>query len=213
MVDTTGGHPRVRHTQADGAVLIVDAAVRVLVRDGLDGLSVRRVASEAEVSIGAVQHHYPTKNALLVASSERVTAQFMARAEALSRQAFAEEGAFAAFIVFCELLANAAPLRGETGDDTTASIVWLWYAAKATRPGPVADAFTAGWSRTEDYLAGVIADLFPSLDPTDEAGHLLAALDGIAVARAAEPHRMPLARARMLVRRHLDYLSAASARP
>lgn len=198
---------RVRRTRAAGALTIVDAAVRVLARDGLDGLSVRRVASEAEVSIGAVQHHYATKDALLVAAYERVTEQFRERAHALARQAVAEEGAFAGFVAFCELLANASPRPGGTGDDTTASIVWLWFAAKATRPGPVAAAFAAAWSRTEEHLAGAIADLYPALDPADEAAHLLAVLDGIAVARAAEPRRMPLDRARMLVRRHLDHLS------
>lgn len=181
--------------------------MRVLVRDGLDGLSVRKVASEAGLSIGAVQHHYATKNALLVASSEHVAEQFTARADALARRALAEDGAFAAFVAFCELLANSSPAPEGTGDDTTASIVWLWYAAKATRPGPVADAFAAAWSRTEEHLAVVIADLYPALDPADEAAHLLAVLDGIAVARAAEPQRMPLARARMLVRRHVDCLS------
>lgn len=190
-----------------GARVIVDATVRVLVRDGLDGLSVRKVASEARVSVGAVQHHYATKETLLVAASERVTAQFMERAEEVSRRAFDADGALAAFIAFCELLANASPMPHGTGDDVTASIVWLWYAAKATQPGAVADAFAGSWSRTEEYLAGAIADLFPALDPADEAAHLLALLDGIAVARAAEPRRMPLLRAQMLVRRHVDFLS------
>ncbi|MEO5309947.1 TetR/AcrR family transcriptional regulator [Corynebacterium sp. c3Ub_189] len=207
MVDASSDRRRVRRAQAVGAQLVVDAAVHVLVRDGLDGLSVRKVASEAGVSIGAVQHHYATKNALLVAASEYVTEQFTARADALTHRALVEGGTFAAFVAFCELLANASPPPEGTGDDTTASTVWLWYAAKATRPGPVADAFAVAWSRTEEHLADVIAELYPTLNPVDKASHLLAVLDGIAVARAAEPQRMPLARARMLVRRHLDCLS------
>lgn len=48
---------------------------------------------------------------------------------------------------------------------------------------------------TENYLRGLIADLFPHLDATEEAGHLLAVLDGLAIARAAEPVRMPHVRA------------------
>ncbi|GAA2188743.1 hypothetical protein GCM10009786_18980 [Leucobacter alluvii] len=176
-------------------------------RDGLDGLSVRKVALEAHVSVGAIQHHYATKDALLVASAEHITSQFMRRAEEVSQQAFAREGGFAAFAAFCELLANASPTESSSGDDVTPSIVWLWYAAKATQPGFVADTFARFWSGTEEYLMGAIIELFPSLDAADEAAHLLAVLDGIAIARAAEPGRMSLSRAQMLVRRHLDCLS------
>lgn len=190
---------------------VLDAAVRVLVRDGLDGLSVRRVATEAGVSIGAVQHHYATKDALLVAAADHVTAQFQARADGLTRRTLAHEGPVAAFLAFCQLLANADPSpdpRTETaGGDTAASIVWLWYAAKATQRGTVADAFAAGWSQTEHYLHGLIAELFPHLDAGEEAGYLLAVLDGLAVARAAEPDRMPAARASSIIRRHITRLA------
>lgn len=193
--------------QSHGARPILDAVVRVLVRDGLDGLSVRRVAAEAGVSIGAVQHHFATKDALLVAAADHVTTRFRMRAEELTRHAHAEGGPMAAFLAFCQLLANAEhPTEGV--DDTDASVVWLWYAAKATRPGPVARAFTAGWSQTEAYLQARIAELYPHRDATQEAGHLLAVLDGLAVARAAEPDRMVATRARSIVRRHLAQLAA-----
>jgi len=188
---------------------VLDAAVRVLVAEGLDTLSVRRVATEAGVSIGAVQHHFATKDALLVAAAQHVTDQFKARAEALTGRALAEQGPLAAFLVFCRLVANAEQSPQGNGDDTAASIVWLWFAAKATRPGAVADAFTTGWSQTENYLQGLLAELFPHRDATAEAGHLLALLDGLAVARAAEPDRMPAVRADGIIRRHIDHLATA----
>lgn len=52
---TTAAHDHNPAHAARGAQLVMDAVVRVLVRDGLDGLSVRRVAAEAGISIGAVQ--------------------------------------------------------------------------------------------------------------------------------------------------------------
>lgn len=194
---------------ASGAQLILEAVVRVLVHDGLDGLSVRRVAAEAGVSIGAVQHHFPTKDSLLVAAADHVSTQFQWRADDVTRRALAEQGPTAAFLAFCQLLANAAPGGDQEAEDTAASIVWLWYAAKATQRGVVGDAFTTGWSQTEDYLRGVIAALFPHLDASEEAGHLLAVLDGLAIARAAEPERMPHARAAAIVRRHFEHLTGA----
>lgn len=195
-----------------GAQRVLDAAVAVLVRDGLDGLSVRRVASEAGVSIGAVQHHYATKDALLMAAADHITNRFQVRAADLTRRALANEGPVPAFLAFCQLLANAVPdsdprTAGEA-EDTTASIVWMWFVAKATQPGAVADAFATGWSQTEQHLRGLIAELFPHRHATEEAGYLLAVLDGLAVARAAEPDRMPAARASSIIRRHLAHLAA-----
>ncbi|WP_020384714.1 TetR/AcrR family transcriptional regulator, partial [Corynebacterium doosanense] len=146
---TTAAHDHNPAHAARGAQLVMDAVVRVLVRDGLDGLSVRRVAAEAGISIGAVQHHFATKDALLVAAAEHVTTQFKSRADELTRRALAEEGPTAAFLVFCQLLANAVQGSDEETEDTAASIIWLWYAAKATQRGVVADAFTTGWSQTE----------------------------------------------------------------
>lgn len=207
MVDGTGEGSRVRRSRAAGALAVVDAAVNVLVREGLDGLSVRKVAAEAGISVGAVQHHYASKTDLLVASAEHVTTQFTALAETLTQQALEKQGPEMALAAFCELLANASPEPEGTGDDTTATIIWLWYAAKATRPGAVAEAFAVFWSRTEEYLADAIARIYPVLDATEEAAYLLAVLDGIAVARASEPQRMPFPRARKLVHRHLRFLS------
>lgn len=194
------------------AQLVMDAVVQVLVHDGLDGLSVRRVAAEAGVSIGAVQYHFATKDALLVAAADHVTTQFQSRADELTRRVLVEEGRNNAFVAFCQLLANAAPVPvpDEEDEDTAASIVWLWYAAKATQRGIVADAFAAGWAQTENYLRSHIADLFPHLHATEEAGYLLAVLDGLAIARASEPERMPRSRAAGIVRRHFAHLGGRS---
>ncbi len=186
-----------------GERLVMDAVVRVLVRDGLDGLSVRRVATEAGVSIGAVQHHFRTKDALLVAAADHVTTQFKTRAEQRTREAMDQQGATAAFLAFCLLLANAAD------DDVAPSVVWLWYAAKATQQGPVAHAFATGWSETEQFLRRWIEKLFPDREADLEAAHLLAVLDGLAIARAAEPARMPAARADGIVRRHVAQLATS----
>lgn len=192
--------------EGSGAQLVLRAAVRVLVRDGLDGLSVRRVATEADFSIGAVQHHFPTKDALLVAAAEHITSQFKTRATSLTRRVLDEEGPVPAFIAFCQLLANAAPSPHGDAEDATASIIWLWFAAKSTQGGAVADAFAAGWAQTESYLTTLISELFPSVDARQEAAHLLAVLDGLAVARATEPKRMPVKRAATIVHHHVIYL-------
>lgn len=47
---------------------LIDAALRCLARDGHDGLSVRRIATEAGVSAGLVNHYFP-KLTMLVADA------------------------------------------------------------------------------------------------------------------------------------------------
>lgn len=54
---------------------IVEAAVRVLDRDGLDGLSMRRVAEELGAGVASLYWHVRNKEALLGLVAERLTAE------------------------------------------------------------------------------------------------------------------------------------------
>jgi len=51
---------------------VVDAAMRVLAENGLPGLSMRRIAEELDVQVSALYWHFPNKQALLAAVSERI---------------------------------------------------------------------------------------------------------------------------------------------
>lgn len=53
------------------SIVIADAAIRLIARDGFDTVSVRNVAREVGIAPGTVQHHFPTRDALLVAALER----------------------------------------------------------------------------------------------------------------------------------------------
>ena len=54
---------------------LIDAAVRVLARDGAGGASVRAIAAEAGVSPGLVTHHFGSVDALIAATYAQVDAQ------------------------------------------------------------------------------------------------------------------------------------------
>lgn len=47
---------------------ILDATMSCIVRDGLDGTSLRDVAEEAEVSLGLLSYHFDDRRALIVAA-------------------------------------------------------------------------------------------------------------------------------------------------
>src|SRR5918998_5661471 len=59
---------------------LTDALMRLVVDGGLEAVSVRTVAKEAGVSVGAVQYHFETKDDLLYAAYERVIDQVALRA-------------------------------------------------------------------------------------------------------------------------------------
>ena len=44
---------------------LIDATLRCLKRDGHDGASVRSISAEAGVSIGLINHHFPSKSGLV----------------------------------------------------------------------------------------------------------------------------------------------------
>ena len=58
------------------AEAILRAARRVFVRDGPGAFSARRVAREAELSLGSVQHVFPTVDSLLLAMLEHVITSY-----------------------------------------------------------------------------------------------------------------------------------------
>jgi AcrR family transcriptional regulator len=44
---------------------LIEATIECLKKFGHEGLSIRRISAQAEVSIGLINHHFPTKNALV----------------------------------------------------------------------------------------------------------------------------------------------------
>ncbi len=57
--------------------LVVEAAARVLERDGFDGLTMRAVASELKVQAPALYWHFPNKDALQVALYDHLMADMV----------------------------------------------------------------------------------------------------------------------------------------
>lgn len=68
--------PHVEFDESLNSVRILSAARRVFIRDGGAAFSTRRVAKEASVSLGAVQHFFPSKNDLLSCMLEYAVNQF-----------------------------------------------------------------------------------------------------------------------------------------
>jgi AcrR family transcriptional regulator len=60
---------------------ILDAAISCIVRDGLDGTSLRDVAREAGVSLGLLSYHFYDRRALIVAAFNLATDRLLAASQ------------------------------------------------------------------------------------------------------------------------------------
>ena len=180
---------------------IAEAVLRVLSTRGPDDLSVRKVAAEAGVSVGAVQHHFPTRAALIIGAMDAVTAHFRDRIGVALADA---DSAGERLRVFCEELAAL----GDAGRRD--AIVWTAFASRAGTDADVRAIHEREWRRTEEAIYALLTDAYPEARITaDDAGALLALLDGIAVARGAEGvGRMPPERGRRLIAALLSTFAA-----
>jgi AcrR family transcriptional regulator len=68
--------PRAEYRETPSTLKILRAAKRIFIRDGGDKFSSRGVAKEAKLSLGAVQHFFPTKHELLAAMLEYVVNEY-----------------------------------------------------------------------------------------------------------------------------------------
>ncbi|WP_417455324.1 TetR/AcrR family transcriptional regulator [Kiloniella sp.] len=56
---------------------LVEATIRCLEKKGSDGLSVRSISSEAGISVGLINHHYPSKDDLIADAYEKLATDIL----------------------------------------------------------------------------------------------------------------------------------------
>lgn len=166
--------------------------LRVLAARGTDALSVRNVAAEAGVSVGAVQHHFPTRAKLIVSAMDAVNDRFRVRLGAALTGVVSPQTRLE---IFCHELAALGP----NGRDD--AVVWTAFASRAATDPEVGSIHEREWARIEDAVFTLLTDAYPRADiEQDDAAVVLAVLDGIAVARGSEGDgRMPPERGRRLI--------------
>ncbi|MEU2228412.1 TetR family transcriptional regulator [Streptomyces sp. NPDC018347] len=140
---------------------IIDAAIRVVGRDGIAGLSHRTVAAEADVPLGSTTYHFATLEELLVAALRQANENF----GGVLAELLPDDGQG-------DLAADLARALGQWlgGERTGVELEYELYLAALRRPAlrPVA----AEWTERSAAL------LARRTDPVT-ARALLALLDGI----------------------------------
>ncbi|CAL9583714.1 TetR/AcrR family transcriptional regulator [Streptomyces sp. enrichment culture] len=141
---------------------IIDAAIRVVGRSGIAGLSHRSVAAEADVPLGSTTYHFKTLDELMVAALRQANEGFAA---VLAARGGPEDPR-------TDLAAELAALMGAwlAGDRTGVELEYELYLAALRRPAlrPVA----------AEWCDAVVEQLSGRTDPVT-ARALVALMDGI----------------------------------
>jgi len=184
---------------------IAEAVWRLTARGGIETVTLRNVAAEAGMSLGQVQHYFPTKDALLAHAYHAVTERAATRTS-LRHDPTPDEDPDPRTVIR-EALVELLPLDP---DRTLEAHVGLAYLARAA----VSPDLAAHLHKTHADLEDLIVDQLRhgqrlgtvpvDLDPAREARTLLAVLDGLA-AHVLIGHHTP-ADAEHALDTHLDHV-------
>ncbi|MGW6935691.1 TetR/AcrR family transcriptional regulator [Lentzea sp. NPDC054927] len=147
---------------------IGDAVCRLIATRGLDAVSLRHVAAEADVSMGRVQHYFATKDELLMFAFELISERVAARMGAVH----SDDPATCLRAILLELL----PLSPEARAEAPVLAAFLAQAVVEPRFG---QALREGTDGMVAWLAGMITAVRPGGDPERDAMALLAFVDGL----------------------------------
>jgi AcrR family transcriptional regulator len=182
---------------------LAEALWLVIRRDGLERASVRNVAREAGISMGALRHYFGTQDELLVFAMRLVIERARARVEALELSSCGPRQAVE--MVLREVLPLDAERRVEAE-------VWLALAGRAL----VDPTLRALREESDDLLRGLCQRLVGMLVDSGEAAPglgvdldaelLYAVVDGLAVHAVVRPERATTDLVEAALARHLDGL-------
>ncbi|PCC48426.1 TetR/AcrR family transcriptional regulator [Brevibacterium aurantiacum] len=181
---------------SESAQRLIDTMIDLVSEGGFEALSVRTVATRTGVSIGAVQHHFPTKSQMLIGAMREVSRRETKRFE----QATADESPTSRRRALLDMLLPSNP-------DDPAARVWLQLSARASVDAAVREINSTIWSRLRTELADALR---PQIAQPEEAmlraTELLALCDGLTVAILAEDGTVTPQIARTIVEGHIARL-------
>ncbi|MFH8985729.1 TetR/AcrR family transcriptional regulator [Streptomyces varsoviensis] len=156
--------------------LIAEAVCRLTDERGLEGVTLRDVATRAQVSMGAVQRCFRTKEEMLVFALGHISERINERVKARTVRSPAQSAGTA--------LGHAATEIALLREDHRAEArVWLAFVAQAAVSEPLAKPLKANYAALEETFARLISEAADGpavlVDARREARALLALADGL----------------------------------
>ncbi|MFG2391055.1 TetR/AcrR family transcriptional regulator [Streptomyces lavendulae] len=163
---------------ADRRRIVAEAVCELADEHGLEGVTLRDVAARAQVSMGAVQRCFRTKEEMLVFALGHIGERIGSRVRARLVRSPAQSAATALGHAATEV----ALLREEHRAEAR---VWLAFVAQAAVSEALAATLKASYAALEESFAGLVAEALEDpartvpVDPRREARTLLALADGL----------------------------------
>lgn len=178
--------------------LIAEATWTVIARDGLEGASVRSIAKEANLSLGAVRHYFNSQEELLEFAMQLVEEQVTERIMEHTKRPQPPK----------ELALNMLMELIPTGNRTIEMQVWLEYTSYKIRKKELkSDSVHNGIVRMMNQLhhSGLLKE---EIEIEKEIVHLHALVDGLALHSLMGLASLDEKGVRALVQRELDRIFA-----
>ncbi|MFD8291886.1 TetR/AcrR family transcriptional regulator [Streptomyces lavendulae] len=163
---------------ADRRRIVAEAVCELADEHGLEGVTLRDVAARAQVSMGAVQRCFRTKEEMLVFALGHIGERIGGRVRARLVRSPAQSAA----TVLGHAATEVALLREEHRAEAR---VWLAFVAQAAVSEALAGTLRASYAALEDSFTGLVAEALEEparavpVDPRREARTLLALADGL----------------------------------
>lgn len=183
-----------------------EAAIRLVARDGFEGVTMRAVAVEAGLSYGSLFHYFPSKDELLLQAVRHLTSLQTRRVNAFSSRS---KGLKA----LRRLLYDDALVDKSSRDEAVVWLAFLYRAALEPAFAAMHSELIDGWlDRIRQMLedacqAGEISD---EIDCESEALAIWVFSAGVGQQGLLYPQRFPPARQRKLINAYLEKLRSTS---
>jgi|SRR6185312_3380908 len=176
------------------------AALRVIQKEGIAGLTVRRVSQEAGFTTGALTHYFQSKDQLLVEASEQ-------SAKLVREQMLKAEEIAPALEAIRQVVALALPL---TPVRRSYWRIWVGFWERSSYDDGVARVMRLRYAEWRERLARLLkrakveGDVAPDVDIPQAANALVALIDGIGVEVLLGVQKISPARQRAMFELWLD---------
>lgn len=160
---------------------ILEAAVRRIAADGIDGVRIARIAMDAGVSTALVHYHFATREALL---AEALTYSFDRAGDTRTSEGPQR---------LRDMIEQCLPLPGEQEQDW---VLWVELWLRAVRHPELRPTAARLYERMYEWFAVAIEEEFPDVDAAATANRVLALIDGFGIRALLGDPAMPLERAR-----------------
>lgn len=176
---------------------LVEASWAVIAEEGLEGLTMRKVAKAANCTTGRITHYFADREALILASLQTSN---LATSKRVSDIIGSDLEVYEKLLAMAE---QTLPLDEERRIEVK---VWLAFWSAATVNKALAKENDARMDEWFVALLPLVEEAAPKVDAAHETNLLIGLINGLGIQAAVNPSRKNLAMAKSTITGYLDKL-------